>query len=122
MDMRAFGFESVAEVMDLCFAVSSALCESANIAYTRRLSQFATNSFTLASPSLHPLGVASSPPIAMFNHSCEPNAVVVFPNGGEGRRKGAGGGDWRGMEVIALRDIEEGEEVRETPSGHLAVS
>lgn len=35
----------------------------------------------------------------MANHSCEPNAVVVFPNGG------------RSMELIAIRDIEPSEEV-----------
>jgi hypothetical protein len=37
--------------------------------------------------------------VAMANHSCEPNAVVVFPNGG------------RCMELIAIRDIEPNEEV-----------
>ena len=37
--------------------------------------------------------------VALANHSCEPNAVVVFPNGG------------RSMEVIAIRDIEPDEEV-----------
>lgn len=35
----------------------------------------------------------------MANHSCEPNAVAVFPNGG------------RSMELIAIRDIEPNEEV-----------
>jgi hypothetical protein len=35
----------------------------------------------------------------MANHSCEPNAVVVFPNGG------------RSMELIAIQDIEPNEEV-----------
>jgi hypothetical protein len=35
----------------------------------------------------------------MANHSCEPNAVVVFPNGG------------RSMELIAIRDMEPNEEV-----------
>jgi len=49
--------------------------------------------------------VAISPLVALFNHSCVPNAVVVFPNGGMAN-------DQRGMEVIALRDLEQGEEVR----------
>jgi SET domain-containing protein len=62
--------------------------------------QFQVNSFTLSLPDVSPIGVAISPVVAMANHSCEPNAVVVFPNGG------------RSMEVIAIRDIEPDEEVR----------
>lgn len=42
-----------------------------------------------------------SPTMALCNHSCEPNAVVVFS-------KGAGSG----MDLVAIRDIEAGEEVR----------
>lgn len=61
--------------------------------------QFTSNTFTLSSPSLTPIGVAISPTVALFNHSCWPNAVVVFP-------KGAGE-----MQVVALRDIQEDEEV-----------
>lgn len=86
-DMAQFGFRNVIEVLDLCAA-------------------FMTNSFTLSSPSLTPIGVAISPTIALFNHSCWPNAVVVFPFGGKGRAK-----DGKGMEVVALRDLLEGEEV-----------
>jgi hypothetical protein len=40
--------------------------------------------------------------VAMANHSCEPNAVVVFPNGG------------RSMELTAIRDIEPNQEVSST--------
>jgi hypothetical protein len=61
--------------------------------------QLQVNSFTLSSPSLSPIGVAMSPLIAMANHSCDPNAVVVFPEGG-----GA-------MRVVAIRDILPGDEV-----------
>lgn len=57
------------------------------------------NSFTLSAADLTPIGVAMSPVCALFNHSCEPNAVVVFPKGG------------KEMVVVALRDIAEGEEV-----------
>ena len=45
-----------------------------------------------------------SPLVALCNHSCDPNAVVVFPNG-------AG----QGMEIIAIREIAQGEEVYFTP-------
>jgi hypothetical protein len=65
-------------------------------------SQFQTNSFTLSSPDLSPLGALISPHAAMANHSCIPNAVVVFP-------LGAG----RGLEIVAIGEIGPGEEVRE---------
>jgi len=42
--------------------------------------------------------------LALLNHSCEPNAVVVFPNGGAVN-------EGKGMELVALRDIDAGEEV-----------
>lgn len=124
--MREFGFEDVGEVMDLCCAVRhsspppslpffSLPFSTSNetltspflisllpwwVLLTSRI-QFMSNSFTLASPSLAPLGVAIHPTAALFNHSCWPNAVVVFPEGGKG-----------GMHIVALRAIEEGEEVR----------
>lgn len=62
--------------------------------------QFQVNSFTLSLPDVSPIGVAISPAIALANHSCEPNAVVVFPEGG------------RKMTLVAIRDIQPGEEVR----------
>ena len=61
--------------------------------------KFQVNSFTLSLPDVSPIGVAISPVVAMANHSCDPNAVVVFPNGG------------RCMELVAIRDIEPNEEV-----------
>ncbi|WVQ83738.1 hypothetical protein IAT38_005882 [Cryptococcus sp. DSM 104549] len=79
-DMRSFGFAGVGEVMDLCSALK-------------------VNSFTLSSPSLAPIGVASSPLLALANHSCAPNAVVVFPKGG------------KTMDVVAISDISPGEEI-----------
>jgi SET and MYND domain-containing protein len=61
--------------------------------------QMAINCFTLSSPSLTPIGIAMSPSVALFNHSCRPNAVVVFPQGS------------KHMAVVAIADIREGEEV-----------
>lgn len=58
-----------------------------------------TNSFTLTTSDLAPVGVATSPSCALFNHSCAPNAVIVFP------KKGTG------MNVVAIADIKQGEEV-----------
>jgi hypothetical protein len=58
----------------------------------------------LSTPDLTPIGVAISPTIALFNHACAPNAVVVFP---EGCPPGAEGG----MKVVLISDIQPGEEV-----------
>ncbi|POW17049.1 hypothetical protein PSTT_00882 [Puccinia striiformis] len=44
----------------------------------------------------------------IINHSCTPNAVVVFPEGGEGAGSFAGK-DW--VKVIAIKPIEPGEEI-----------
>ncbi|KAH9941306.1 SET domain-containing protein [Epithele typhae] len=44
------------------------------------ISRFTTNTFTLTTPSLAPIGICVSPSVALINHSCEPNAVMVFPN------------------------------------------
>ena len=46
------------------------------------LFQFATNSFTLSTPSLSPIGVAVSPLAALINHSCDPNVAILFPRPG----------------------------------------
>ncbi|KLT44665.1 SET domain-containing protein [Cutaneotrichosporon oleaginosum] len=78
-DMASFGFKSARELLDLASA-------------------FAVNSFTLSTPDLTPIGVSTSPIVALCNHSCWPNAVVVFPSGRE-------------MCVVAIRDIAPGEEI-----------
>ncbi|KLO09410.1 SET domain-containing protein [Schizopora paradoxa] len=46
------------------------------------ISKFATNSFTLSTPSLSPIGVAVSPLAALINHSCDPNVAILFPRPG----------------------------------------
>ncbi|OCF30915.1 hypothetical protein I316_07440 [Kwoniella heveanensis BCC8398] len=79
-EMSEYGFSGVGELLDL-------------------VSAFKVNSFTLSSPNLSPLGVSTSPIVALANHSCDPNAVVVFPKGG------------RTMEVIAIKDISPGDEI-----------
>ncbi|KAJ6484472.1 hypothetical protein C8R47DRAFT_1280715 [Mycena vitilis] len=64
------------------------------------VSRFVTNTFTITDPSLTPLGACVSPPVALLNHSCDPNAVVVFPHLREPL-----------MHVVALREIAPGEEI-----------
>lgn len=58
--LRDFGIDSARDLVDL-------------------MSKFAANSFTLTSSNLSSLGVAISPLPALINHSCQPNAVIVFP-------------------------------------------
>lgn len=107
-DMADFGFDGVGEVMDLCCAVRRLLLASVFptpvpllMTFLSFISpQFMTNSFTLSSPSLTPIGVAINPTVALFNHSCWPNAAVVFPSGTKA-----------GMHVVALRPIGADEEV-----------
>lgn len=53
-------------------------------------------------PDLATVGVAVSPVMALANHACEPNAVVVFPHGP--LRKD-------GMHIVAIADIPPGQEI-----------
>ncbi|KAJ8292099.1 Histone-lysine N-methyltransferase ASHR1 [Rhodotorula toruloides] len=80
---------SAAAVLDLC-------------------SRFTSNSFSLTSPAdLSNIGVSISPLTALFNHSCRPNAVIVFPS----FPSSSSSSPSRYMSVVAIRPIEPGEEV-----------
>lgn len=68
--------------------------------------QFTTNTFTVSTSSLAPLGSCVSPTVALINHSCDPNAVVVFPRATETTN-----GDEPLMQVIALKNISVDDEV-----------
>ncbi|KAF9254291.1 SET domain-containing protein [Marasmius fiardii PR-910] len=71
------------------------------------ISKFTTNAFTLSDPSLTPIGVCVSPSVALLNHSCDPNVVVVFPGAAEnGNKKGQ-----PLMEVVTIQDIAPEEEL-----------
>jgi len=71
-------------------------------------SRFIDNTFTLTSIILDQIGIVFVPSAAFINHSCTPNAVVVFPEGGEGAGSTAGK-EW--VKVIAIKPIEPGEEI-----------
>ncbi|KAG2108658.1 uncharacterized protein F5147DRAFT_694186 [Suillus discolor] len=85
-DLSEFGILSAGDLADL-------------------ISRFVTNTFALTSPSLTPVGVSVSPLIALFNHSCDPGAVIVFP------RSSRNSVEEPQMQVIALRDISPNEEI-----------
>ena len=61
--------------------------------------QFTINTFSASSPSLDLIGAALNPVMAMSNHSCDPNAVVVFPEGAQS------------MRIVAIKPIQPGDEV-----------
>ncbi|GAA5984734.1 hypothetical protein JCM10908_003478 [Rhodotorula pacifica] len=72
-------------------------------------SRFVSNSFALTCPTdLSNIGVSISPLTALINHSCAPNAVVVFPSFPTTPSSSSSS---KNMAVIALRDLEQGEEV-----------
>ena len=54
-----------------------------------------------------PIGACVSPVVALINHSCDPNAVVVFPRAGGELKKD----NEPLMQVIALKYIAPDEEV-----------
>ncbi|KAL4073526.1 hypothetical protein J3A83DRAFT_4229177 [Scleroderma citrinum] len=81
-ELEEYGIMSTADLVDL-------------------ISRFVINTVALTSPSLTPIGVSVSPLVALINHSCTPNVVVVFPHDRKDSEKG--------MKVIALKDIMPGE-------------
>ncbi|GAA5900110.1 hypothetical protein JCM5296_002059 [Sporobolomyces johnsonii] len=68
-------------------------------------SRFTSNSFALTSPTdVTNIGVSISPLTALFNHSCSPNAVVVFPSFPSSSSS-------KHMRVVTLKPINPGDEV-----------
>ncbi|KIM40724.1 hypothetical protein M413DRAFT_446114 [Hebeloma cylindrosporum] len=86
-ELAEFGLNGVSDLVDL-------------------ISRFTTNTFTVSTPSLAPLGSCVSPAVALINHSCDPNAVVVFPRATETAK-----GDEPLMQVIALKNISVDDEI-----------
>lgn len=102
-DLARFEVRGVGELVDLIskvaylFGVSHTL-----IAHCSE--QFTSNSFTLATPSLSPIGVAISPLAALINHSCNPNVAVVFPRFSSAREEPL-------IHVVAIQDIQANSEL-----------
>ena len=114
---------SIHELLESCRydAISSLICRrSGRHGFTRESShlrrltivdglwnvQFITNTFTVTDPTLVPLGAAVSPVVALINHSCDPNAVVVFPRVFSDPKNNE-----PLMHVVAIRDIQPEEEL-----------
>jgi hypothetical protein len=66
------------------------------------LSRISCNSIEICDQSTAVLIFSLSTNAALFNHSCEPNACLGFPNGPGGEKP---------MHVVAIRDILPGEEI-----------
>ncbi|KAF5383006.1 hypothetical protein D9615_004885 [Tricholomella constricta] len=86
-ELDQYGFHSARDLVDI-------------------ISRFITNTFSIPTPTLTPIGASVSPIIALINHSCEPNAVVVFPRATE-----VPSIQEPLMQVIALRNIRPDEEI-----------
>ena len=109
-ELVPYGINNAAGIVDLISRVRLHLdsyCAVGLFLTKTAFSQFATNSITLTSASLAPLGVCVSPSVALVNHSCEPNAVVVFPRSTKDHST-----QEPEAQVIAIRDITPEEEVR----------
>lgn len=106
-ELAEFGLKSAADLVDFISRVRRVVRFKISKLTDSPVSQFITNTFTLTSPSLTPIGIAVSPLVALINHSCEPNAVVVFPRGHPDPKKHE-----PRMQVVALRQINKDEEVR----------
>ncbi|KAJ7190687.1 hypothetical protein GGX14DRAFT_603642 [Mycena pura] len=97
--VRYLGLSSPSEIASFGLASGADLADL--------VSRFVTNTFTVTDASLTPLGSSVSPPVALINHSCDPNAVVVFPRASA--RPSAAQEPL--MHVIALREIAADEEI-----------
>lgn len=103
-ELAEYGMDNAADLVDLVSRVSGTLRLAILFSHS---SQFTTNTFTVSTPSLAPLGACVSPLVALINHSCDPNAVVVFPRAG-----GESAKDQEPlMQVIALKHISPNDEV-----------
>ncbi|OBZ77393.1 N-lysine methyltransferase SMYD2 [Grifola frondosa] len=71
------------------------------------ISRFTTNTFTLTSHTLTPIGICVCPTIAFTNHSCDPNAVIVFP-----RASSDASVQEPLLNLVSIKDIKPNEEVR----------
>ncbi|KAH8083324.1 hypothetical protein BXZ70DRAFT_579582 [Cristinia sonorae] len=86
IELAPFGLSSAADLVDL-------------------ISRFTTNTFTLTTSSLGPIGICVSPVMALVNHSCDPNAVMVFPHSSDSTVPRPN------MQLIAIRDIKPNEQI-----------
>ncbi|KAF8579649.1 SET domain-containing protein [Ramaria rubella] len=89
VELEPYGLHSIGDLVDI-------------------ISRFTTNTFTLTSPTLTPLGTCVSPIAALFNHSCLPNAVIVFPRP---KMQASTAPQEPVLHVIAIKDVLAGEEV-----------
>ncbi|KAF8671556.1 hypothetical protein AX14_005678 [Amanita brunnescens Koide BX004] len=86
-EMAGYGLTSIADLVDL-------------------ISRFTTNAIGLATPSLTAIGTCVSPSLALLNHSCDPNAVIVFPRTSSDSKL-----QEPLLHVVAIKPIIAGEEI-----------
>jgi len=102
-DLAVYGIDNITDLVDLVSRVGIFLV---SLCTGIKFMQFTTNAFAVTDPSLTPIGVCISPTVALFNHSCEPNAVLVFPRSESRSKK-----DEPMVGVVTVKDIAANEEV-----------
>ena len=105
-DLEQYGIRNAGDLVNLISRVSrSNVIGKPTFKFLTYVLKFSTNTHTLTTPNLTQIGLAVSPLLSLFNHSCEPNAVLVFP-GSPRDEKGS-----PSMQLVCIRDINPGDEV-----------
>lgn len=104
-DLEKYGIRSAGDLVDLISKVSHSNAPVRPRFQNSRSLKFSTNTHTLTTPNLTQIGLAVSPVLSLFNHSCEPNAVLVFPGSSRGEKGSPS------MELVCIREINPGDEV-----------
>lgn len=114
-ELEQYGLHSSGDLVDLIsrarFTFPSAFRSVFTGIARRFIIQFTTNAFSLTTSSLSPLGTCVSPVAALFNHSCLPNAVIVFPHSSHSNDRSRTPCEEPALAVVAIKDISAGEEV-----------
>ena len=103
-ELEPYGLTSAGDLVDL---ISRVRLPTVWREISAHSTQFTTNTFTLTAPSLTPIGICVSPAAAFCNHSCDPNAVIVFP-----RLPSSSASQEPLLHLVALQDVAQGKEVR----------
>jgi len=104
-DLDKYGIRNAGDLVDLISKVSPSVAPTPAVRFTIHARKFSTNTHALTTPNLTQIGVGVSPVLSLFNHSCQPNAVLVFPGSPRGNKGSPS------MHLVCIRDINPGDEV-----------
>lgn len=104
-DLEKYGIRNAGDLVDLISKVSRSNVTVPPQVEESLFLKFSANTHTLTTSNLTQIGLAVSPALSLFNHSCEPNAVIVFPGSPRGNKGSPS------MQLVCIRDINPGDEV-----------